>query len=81
MNYCISLEMAERLTVSNVLRLVMSDGDSDDSENIHDGSDEDFGLLEDDEDESNGDLENNEMWGLIKKWWRMETMKRWWMKR
>ena len=53
--------MAERLTVSNVLRLVMSDGDSDDSEDFHDGSDEDFGLLEDDEDESNGDLKNNEV--------------------
>ena len=61
MNYCISLEMAERLTVSNVLRLVMSDGDSDDSEDFHDGSDEDFELLEYDEDESNGDLVSNEM--------------------
>ena len=52
--------MAERLTVSNVLRLVMSDGDSDDSEDFHDGSDEDFGLLEDDED--------GKQWWLGKQW-------------
>ena len=60
MNYSISLKMSGCLTVSTVLRLIMSYGDSDDSEDFHDGNDEDFGLLKDDEDKSNGELVNNE---------------------